>query len=198
MSSENKSESINIYLRNEEQKSTIMNDLSAERKYIILQNDTLQAENREYSKKIKELENEIEELEIDSGKMEKSMTYIKGMLKNFVEVDRLYKKIEVEQVELQAKINKNNKSKKYTYFTEMIKYNLISILIFMICFYFDTYLTFFSFTFDKLLFVYIFYEYNKSLNLNTVVTHSVIEEARNKINEIHKAQDYISELIDNC
>jgi|694.fasta_scaffold01796_16 hypothetical protein len=198
MSSENKSESINIYLRNEEQKSTIMNDLSAERKYIILQNDTLQAENREYSKKIKELENEIEELEIDSGKMEKSMTYIKGMLKNFVEVDRLYKKIEVEQTELQSKINKNNASKKYTYFTEMIKYNLISIIFFMICFYFDTYFTFFAFTFDKLLFVYLFYEYNKRLNLNTTLTHSVIEDSRNKINDIHKAQDYISELIDNC
>jgi hypothetical protein len=175
-----------------------MNDLSAERKYIILQNDTLQAENREYSKKIKELENEIEELEIDSGKMEKSMTYIKGMLKNFVEVDRLYKKIEVEQTELQSKINKNNASKKYTYFTEMIKYNLISIIFFMICFYFDTYFTFFAFTFDKLLFVYLFYEYNKRLNLNTTLTHSVIEDSRNKINDIHKAQDYISELIDNC
>jgi hypothetical protein len=175
-----------------------MNDLSAERKYIILQNDTLQAENREYSKKIKELENDIEELEIDSGKMEKSMTYIKGMLKNFVEVDRLYKKIEVEQTELQSKININNESKKYTYFTELIKYNLISILIFMICFYVDTYLTFVAFTFDKLFFVYIFYEYNKSLCRNTILTHSVIEETRNKINEIHKAQDYISELIDNC
>jgi hypothetical protein len=196
MSIEHKSESINIYMRNEEQKASIMNDLSPERKYIILQNDTLQSENREYSKKIKELENEIEELEIDSGKSEKSITYIKGMLKNFVEVDRLYKKIEIEQIELQSKINKNNESKKYASLTELIKYKLISMVIFMICFYFGTYFTFFAL--DKFLFIYILYEYNKSLKMNTIVIPVVIEEARHKINEIHKAQDYITDLIDNC
>jgi hypothetical protein len=183
-------------MRNEEQKASIMNDLSPERKYIILQNDTLQSENREYSKKIKELENEIEELEIDSGKSEKSITYIKGMLKNFVEVDRLYKKIEIEQIELQSKINKNNESKKYASLTELIKYKLISMVIFMICFYFGTYFTFFAL--DKFLFIYILYEYNKSLKMNTIVIPVVIEEARHKINEIHKAQDYITDLIDNC
>ena len=196
MSIEHKSESINIYMRNEEQKASIMNDLSAERKYIILQNDTLQSENREYSKRIKELENELEELEIDSGKHEKSITYIKGMLKNFVEVDRLYKKIEIEQIELQSKINKNNESKKYASLTELIKYKVISIVIFMICFYFGTYFTFFAL--DKFLFIYILYEYNKSLKMNTIVIPVVIEEARHKINEIHKAQDYITDLIDNC
>lgn len=64
----------------------------------------LQAENRKYVKKINELENQIEDLETDNGKLERCSTYIKGMLKNFVEIDKIYKKLVKVQTQYQDKL----------------------------------------------------------------------------------------------
>ena len=56
MSTEHKTDSISIFLRNDEQKTAIIPDnLTSERKYIILMNDSLQAENREYVKRLPNL-----------------------------------------------------------------------------------------------------------------------------------------------
>lgn len=197
MSIESKTESINIYLRDQDTKTRILSDLSAERKYIILQNDTLQAENKTLNSKINELENQIDELETDSGKMERSMTYIKGMLKNFVEVDKLYRIIDKEQTAMQFELIKIHKDTKFSFFIDLVKYKIISILLFLICYLINTkpsYVTFF--VLDNWLMIYIFLR--KRWNGEVVKEPEVVKESRMKIGEIHKAQDYITDLIDNC
>lgn len=195
MSIESKSDSINIYLGNQETKSSILSDLSPERKYIILQNDTLHSENRNLNNKINELENQIEELETDSAKMERSVTYIKGMLKNFVEIDKLYRIVDIKQTENQIKMQEKMKYLKLSFMCESFKYRVLSILFFIFCFYIGN--SYLFFVFDKFLFLYIYINYVKKFNID-VQYEIIIKETRTKIDEIHKAQDYISDLIDNC
>jgi len=197
MSSENKTESINIYLGNQETKSSILSDLSSERKYIILQNDTLHSENRTLNNKIIELENQIEELETDSGKMERSLTYIKGMLKNFVEVDKLYRTLDKKQTEKQVKMEEKIKAIKSSFICQSFKYKIISLLIFLFFCILEFHVI--SFIFDKFMFLYIFVLFFNNIRFKTDLQYeTTIKELRLKIDEIHKAQDYISDLIDNC
>lgn len=200
MSSEHKSDSINIYLRNEEQKSDILSNLTSERKYIILQNDTLQSENKELVKKIKELEFQIEELETDSGKNETSIRYIKGMLKNFVEIDKIHKKIDVEQRDLKISNLKNQKitsDNRLFFIFAIIIYKILSSLLFVFCLAFDLKILYFML--DKWLFAFILYKSIKKYKIEKVEYSSLkIEDLNRKIEEIRKAQDYINDLIDNC
>lgn len=202
MSNEHKTDSISIFLRNEEQKSAIIPDnLQSERKYIILMNDTLQAENRQYIKKINKLENQIEELETDNGKLERCSTYIKGMLKNFVEADKLYKKLFKLQTAYQSEIDDNLISYKTQLFYIFPKMTLMSVLFYI--FYcvirlkFDIPIFFFC-AVDKLFthtFV-IYYMFNQSIFSNTYNTYNELNQLKSKIKEINKAQDYIHDLID--
>ena len=175
MSIESKSDSINIYLGNQETKSSILSDLSPERKYIILQNDTLHSENRNLNNKINEL--------------------IKGMLKNFVEIDKLYRIVDIKQTENQIKMQEKMKYLKLSFMCESFKYRVLSILFFIFCFYIGN--SYLFFVFDKFLFLYIYINYVKKFNID-VQYEIIIKESRSKIDEIHKAQDYISDLIDNC
>ena len=202
MSTEHKTDSISIFLRNDEQKTAIVPDnLTSERKYIILMNDSLQAENREYVKKITELENQIEDLETDNGKLERCSTYIKGMLKNFVESDKLYKKLIKVQTSYQCGFKDNLNVFKKQFFFDFTKISLFSILFFVFCFILQFKLNipnFLVYTFDKL-FVYgfvIYYMYR--VKSTGVVNGELAEmnELKRKIKEINKAQDYIHDLID--
>ena len=202
MSTEHKTDSISIFLRNDEQKTAIVPDnLTSERKYIILMNDALQAENREYVKKITMLENQIEDLETDNGKLERCSTYIKGMLKNFVEADKLYKKLIKVQTSYQSGFKDNLNVFKKQFFFDFTKISLFSILFFVFCSLLQFKLNipnFLVYTFDKL-FVYgfvIYYMYR--VKSTGVVSGELAEmiELKRKIKEINKAQDYIHDLID--
>ena len=129
--------------------------------------------------------------------MERSATYIKGMLKNFVEVDKLYKIVDKENTQLQSKMTKIYIDMKSLLFTNLIIYKVISMLIFSICFCIGNPSIFFIL--DNLLCLYIFYEYNSKFKRNTNLSESEnTMEIREKIKDIHKSQDYIVDLIDNC
>lgn len=201
MATEHKTDSISIFLRNDEQKTAIVPDnLTSERKYIILMNDTLQAENREYVKKITELENQIEELESDNGKLERCSTYIKGMLKNFVEADKLYKKLIKVQTAHTSGIKNNLKDYKKRLFIDFTKISLFSTLFSI--FFFAVQLkvaipTFLFYMVDKLV-VYGFVVYYMYRVISTGIDADIVEinELKKRIKEINKAQDYIHDLID--
>ena len=201
MSTEHKTDSISIFLRNDEQKTAIVPDnLTSERKYIILMNDTLQAENREYVKKITELENQIEELEADNGKLERCSTYIKGMLKNFVEADKLYKKLIKVQTAYNSGIKNNLKDYKKRLFIDFTKISLISALLFIFFFVVQIKLaipTFLFYMVDKVV-VYGFVVYYMYRVISTGIDTDIVEinELKKRIKEINKAQDYIHDLID--
>lgn len=84
---ENK-ETVNIYLHDKDVKEGVLSGASPHEKYIILMNDMLQAENREYVSQIKELEERVEEMEAELGSTETRNNNIKGLLKNFHEMDK--------------------------------------------------------------------------------------------------------------
>ena len=86
-------ENINIYLGTKANQDKILNDASPHERYIILMNDTLQLDNRKLTGMVTDLESQVVELESDSDRMEKSKTYMKGLLKNFIEMTKWYKEI---------------------------------------------------------------------------------------------------------
>jgi hypothetical protein len=90
-------ESVHIYLNSAAATEKVFGtgDASASKEaenYIILQNDTLQAEDRKLRYEAKANEMRIEELEEDADRTDKGRVYMKGLLKNLVELDKLRKK----------------------------------------------------------------------------------------------------------
>lgn len=96
---------ISIFLNTEEKRNDVLTGASAHEKYIILTNDTLMAEHKHDTEKIQELETANAELEEASDKAENSTRYMKGLLKNFVEIN----KAQTEVVEKISTIDKSNK-----------------------------------------------------------------------------------------
>ena len=82
-------DTVHIYLKNPEFKENIIQDATASEKYLILQNDTLHHEKIELTKLIEELREEITMLETDNERMEQGKTYMGGIIKNCMELDKL-------------------------------------------------------------------------------------------------------------
>jgi hypothetical protein len=91
------SKNVHIYLQSAEEKEKVFAKPDGQYdRYIILMNDTLQSENRELREKMNGMTMELsvlgeqaEEFEDDLGRQEKGHMYVKGLLKNFVELDKM-------------------------------------------------------------------------------------------------------------
>jgi hypothetical protein len=81
-------------------------------RYVILMNETLQVENRELRDSLKENEARAEELESENDRHDKGKTYIKGLLKNLVELDTLRKADTAINTEIHLTILKQVKNYK--------------------------------------------------------------------------------------
>jgi hypothetical protein len=88
---EDTNEAVHIYLKQQKDIKSIEN-ISSHERYIILMNETLQSDNRELRSTIKDLEVKTDELENETDRNEVSTRYMKGMLKNFVELSKLQQK----------------------------------------------------------------------------------------------------------
>jgi len=80
---------INIFFKNTDQQRGVLDTATPHEKYIILMNGTLHETNKELSEQVTSLSDTVAELEEDNRRMEISKTYMKGLLKNFAEVDKL-------------------------------------------------------------------------------------------------------------
>lgn len=80
----------NIYLNTQAKQDDVFDKATPQEKYIILMNDSLQYKNQELESNINDLEAQIEVFEDDNNRMEKSRNYMKGLLKNFVEIHKWY------------------------------------------------------------------------------------------------------------
>ena len=74
-------ENINIFLNTTEKKEAILSTASSQESYIILMNDYLHSENKDYRDKNSELEYKIEELETDNTRMEGGNIYERNIKK---------------------------------------------------------------------------------------------------------------------
>jgi len=86
-------DNVRIFISGQAEEDKVLLGASPHEKYIILMNDTLQADYRQSTSKIVDLEAQISELENDNENMEKGRTYMKGLLKNFVEITGWYRDI---------------------------------------------------------------------------------------------------------
>ena len=95
MSAENEKIHINIFKNNESQ---IEQSSNKSESYIILMNEDLNNKNRDYIIEIEQLTYQVNDLEEMNDKSEKSITYMRGLLKNIIglkklinEVNKIYK-----------------------------------------------------------------------------------------------------------
>jgi hypothetical protein len=100
---------VHIYLGNAEKRADIMAGATAQEKYIIEMNDTLQAENRSLRDEAESNSQQIAELEDNSDRNDKSKTYMRGLLKNFLEVGIKSAEIRTKQELLLRENEKKNK-----------------------------------------------------------------------------------------
>jgi len=189
-------DNINIYLHREADKERVLSGSSPQEKYIILMNDTLQADNKRLTKQIDVLENQVEELEGDIERMDKGKACLKGMLNNFNEIDKLSKQIVKIEKEMRCDtvdhINKNKKS-----FYELLRITeVVFVAILLVSYYFNINTSYFITPLAILCFL------NIETNISSIEPprfpdkEARLKELAKEIIEANKGQDYIHELIE--
>ena len=189
-------DNINIYLHREADKERVLSGSSPQEKYIILMNDTLQADNKRLTKQIDVLENQVEELEGDIERMDKGKACLKGMLNNFNEIDKLSKQIVKIEKEMRCDtvdhINKNKKT-----FYELLRITeVIFVAILLVSYYFNINTSYFITPLAILCFL------NIETNISSIEPprfpdkEARLKELAKEIIEANKGQDYIHELIE--
>ena len=129
MSIEEKHLKINIYNENKEQIEKSKNQSES---YLILSNEELNNKLRDAINDISEMNAEKLELENDNERMEKSITYQRGLLHNFNGLNKLYeKKIKIQSDILKQKSDYIlNFKNKYQKFQDTMFYNMVITLLF--------------------------------------------------------------------
>lgn len=201
---ENKYNKVNIFLNSLEEKnenSVNSNNINAYEKYVIVQNDTLLQKNAELHNENMELKKHIDTLEDENERMEKGTRYMKGLLKNFSELDKLRIELDKRKSDLCLKSSDIHKS----YVKDLgVDVRIIECIISVIML-FGVYLNIFNILFFTIGTVFITYlEKNKKL-LDNLQINDLLNLSKNKklmeieksIKEITDAYDFIYECIDN-
>jgi hypothetical protein len=192
-------ETVNIYFKNDDVKNDVLKGASAHEKYIIIQNQTLQQEHRDLSFQIKELELKIKEIEDENETYDESKRYIRGLLKNLVELERFREKIS----DINQTIAENIKDTIQEYMKTQIRlFRFLQILftvIFSIVFNFEIFDIFQFCIF--LICVMISLGFTELLFYNFVIPkyeHEMkdIEELEVKIKQIHQTEDFLHKYIE--
>lgn len=201
---ENKYNKVNIFLNSLEEKnenSVNSNNINAYEKYVIVQNDTLLQKNAELHNENMELKKHIDTLEDENERMEKGTRYMKGLLKNFSELDKLRIELDKNKSELCLKSSNIHKSYVKDFGVDV---RIIECIISVIML-FGVYLNIFNILFFTIGTVFITYlEKNKKL-LDNLQINDLLNLSKNKklmeieksIKEITDAYDFIYECIDN-
>lgn len=205
---DDKTVNINIYKNN---KDTIENSDNKSETYIIVSNDELNNKNRELLESMLQLESTISDLENDNEKMEKSITYQRGLLHNFNYIKNYQNKQLEEYNKFKSKIAEAqtflvNENKKH--------FNMMRLNIFMLCLFslvltpYDLYnnaihiITIVStFYASKLIFSYerdSVSNFMKNYELKETEFKNKISKLDSDIKTITSKSDFISDLIDTC
>jgi hypothetical protein len=201
MSSEKINEHVNIYLNNNEVKEHILKDSTPYEKYIICMNEKLQVEVSNQNDNIRNLKNDIKELENEVDTYDTSKRYTKGLLKNLVEIEKMShnilqnkEKCVKDTLEIKKKCYENNKF--YLRIFEALAAVLISLSINM--YVFDPEIIFMIF-YSLLVFplLEIFNNQILIMEFESLDVKTENEELSLKIKKIRDSQDFLSEYIDN-
>ena len=194
MSSDKK---VKFYLKDSDIESSVLSGSSPQEKYIILMNETLQFQNQENIFKIRELEEQVSGFENDIGRSEVRASNLKGLLKNFHEMDSQLREV----AENQAKVVENTRSGIVQFKKKALNHLRVlqTIMIAFVAFSYE-FMCFYDFLPILLIMILIaaFQESNLSaLQIADCKEHEQkINELNEKIKKTVKSQDYIYEFLD--
>jgi hypothetical protein len=192
-------ENIHIYLKSDKDQEMLKN-VSSYEKYIILTNETLHSENRDLRIENSKLSEQVEKLEDDCDKVEKSVTYMRGFLKNLVIMEQIsctkseeYKKIHCEFINAIKKFN--------TVTFKHFRY-LQCLMVLIVAIFYET--QFYSLMQSILLIVIfiVFSAFHESTIKEMSIPNSIenhikkIQEKDVELTELKKGQDFLNEYID--
>jgi len=190
---------INIYFKNDDVKNEVLKGSSNYEKYIILMNETLQAENKDLTLKIKKLEHENDQQEEDIDKFDVSKRYMISLLKNLVELEKFRDTIGKNRSEINSDITNildryRAKGQKHIYYLESLLVIIMSIL-FEIKFFNEYQFGLVSFL---ILFTIAFLQnmLNNLIIPKYIEKYDTINEIEGKIDAIKKTQDFLNEYIE--
>lgn len=190
-------ENVNIYLNTQAKKDDVLSQATPQEKYILLMNDSLQYKNKELESNINDLEAQIEVFEEDNNRMEKGRTYMKGLLKNFVEIHNWFTTVTDKQKNIITNISSEiNKFKHMA--TKHLRYLQTVMILFLAVWY--EYHKFIDF-FPILTIFAIIAAFQESTLWNLRIPEYVkdkntISNLMEEIRKANAAQDYIHILID--
>lgn len=208
---DDKTFNINIYDKN---KKTIESANNKSESYLILSNEELNNKNREFLIEINNLNNTIDYLEIDSDKMEKSITYQRGLLHNFNSNKKLQSELIKKYKEHIRRYSELNIYilEKYNILLKIINYSLLSsfALMLMSLLIFGDLISFLVYIMIIISSFYIIsdtiYDFNpekissqiKKYTSDIKTQYNGITICVNDIEKFSKNNDFVSDLFDYC
>ena len=190
-------ENVHIYLNNKEKRDDVLGTATPQEKYIILMNDSLNYKNKELEGHIHDLEAQIEVFEEDTNRMEKGRTYMKGLLKNFVEIHNWYKTITEKQENIITNIRFDLTKFKHKA-TKHLRYLQTVMILFLAVWYeYHKFIDFFPIL--SMFALIAAFQESTLWNLRFpeyIEDKNTISALMEEINKANAAQDYIHILID--
>lgn len=166
--------------------------------YVINVNNTLQSKQKEDMLNIHDLEQKIEEMEDEVDSVEKKNSYLKSLLKNFHEMNKMSKELSKNNIFIKENIEVSVNFFKYRA-TKHLRYLETLLMIFLGIFY-EFYAL--DYTVNVFIMLVIIVAFQESTLMNLIIPSFPEKENKNKeiiteISKINKSQDYIHEFIDN-
>ena len=190
-------EVVRIYLNDATKKKNVLDGADPHQKYIILMNDTLQADNKKCGQTIKCLQVRIEELENENEHLEKNHMYTKSLLKNFHEMNKWHKEISARRKSMIDGTQKYIHEYKHVMKWRLRYLQAFTVLFFALCYQCFPFLFFAPMASVITLLVLAHESYLRTLSIPTHKPDALL--IKNILNEIKKTtagQDYIYEFID--
>lgn len=201
---ESSGKNLNIYLGSSDNKQLVLENASASEKYIIFMNDNLQTENKELRIKIDDITKEKDELQDDNEKFDTSKRYMKGLLKNLVEIEKLHDEVKKIYIDIHEKRVKDEKIMIDNFFRFLNKLKIIFSVLFAITMHFELVNHIYVFTLSFLIIVCILASESVVRHIKSITNNSSIQLLMNNINNkeneikvIKNTQDFLDEYIDN-
>ena len=187
-------EHVSIYLNNDELKQDIAKSTPYE-KYIIHMNENLQEKQLKLISRINDLEGQNKAFEEEVDKYDVSKRYMRGLLKNLSELEKLYSSVNLNYKN-ELKILIKDKNDLYIKHEKILKI-LLTILIplYSVLFNYNIYLLIITILYISIN-IYLFYKLNTYIILKTSIDN-INEESTLKIKIIKDSQDYLDDYIDN-
>jgi hypothetical protein len=191
---------VNIFFTNDNAKDNTLKDSTPYERYIILINETLQAENRKLSSEIHDLEKNVSQLEEENETYDNSKRYTRGLLKNLVELEKLHSQISMKRklMFLDSKDYIQKYFKKYIYFFRVLECIMICLCAVI---YHNNVFDSIQFSLFSMFFIspiilteMIFSKFDLPKYTDDI---NEIKEIEDKIKKISDSQDFLSDYIDN-